>query len=271
MKLDHPFLHRLGGLLSAAAVRAWMGTLDYKVAFYDRTLDPGFPGCRGQKIYLLWHEYILFPLCLRGHCNLAMLLSRHRDAEILAHAAHHLGFDLVRGSTNRGGVAAIRELLRKSQRMHLAITPDGPRGPRRRLARGAVYLASKLGMPLVLLGLGYDRPWRLGSWDRFAMPRPFTRARCVLSPEIQVPAGLDREGVEHFRRRIERLMNRLTVEAETWAESGTRKVGQFHVRRRLAGPLSYTVHAPTRLPSPHGWKKVEEESGHRETAKVPTT
>ena len=241
MKLDHPLINKFGGLLSATAVRAWMNTLDYKVAFYDRTLDPAFSGCQGQKIYLFWHEYILFPLHLRGHCNLAMLLSRHRDAEVLSHVAHHLGFDFVRGSTNRGGVTAMRELLRKSRDMHLTITPDGPRGPRRRLAPGSIYLASKLGMPLVLLGLGFDRPWRVRSWGRFAIPRPFSRARCVLSPEIHVPAGLDRKGLEHYRGRVETLLNRLCDEAEAWAESSTRKINQFAVGRRWARPFSHTV------------------------------
>ena len=106
-----------------------------------------------------------------------MLLSRHRDAEILSHVAYHFGFDFVRGSTNRGGAAALRELLAKSRQMHLTITPDGPRGPRRRMAPGPIYLASKLGLPLVLMGYGYDRPWRLRSWDRFAIPRPCSRAR----------------------------------------------------------------------------------------------
>ena len=232
------FLTGLGGLLATGAVRAWMGTLNYKVAYYDPTADPALPGCRGQKIYLFWHEYILFPFFQRGHCNLAMLLSRHRDAEILSRAAYHMGFGLVRGSTRRGGVAAIRELLRKSKSMHLAITPDGPRGPRRRMASGPVYLASKLGLPVVLLGFGYDRPRRMNTWDRFAVPRPYRRARCVTSPEIDVPPDLDREGREHFRERLEVLLNRLTLEAEAWAESGTRKIGERPIRP-----------GPARLPS----------------------
>ena len=78
-----------------------MSTLDYKAAFYDPTVDPVDPRYRGQKIYIFWHENILFPLYLRGHCNLAMLLSRHRDADILTDVAHHLGFEFVRGSTGR--------------------------------------------------------------------------------------------------------------------------------------------------------------------------
>ena len=238
MKIQSPFLHKLGGLLGSAAVRQWMGTLDYKVAYYDRTVDPIFPECQGQKIYVFWHEYILFPLYLRGHCNLAMLLSRHRDAEILSHAAYHLGFGFVRGSTNRGGVGAIRELLATSRSMHLTITPDGPRGPRRRLAPGCVYLASKLGLPLTVMGYGYDRPWRVRrAWDQFAIPRPHSRARAVTSGEIFVPPNLDRQGLEHYRQRIERLLNRLTAEAETWAKAGTRKMGETRLERQAA-PLS---------------------------------
>jgi lysophospholipid acyltransferase (LPLAT)-like uncharacterized protein len=226
MKLDHPFLTGLGGLLGAKLIRWWMGGLDYRVAFYDPKVDPVNSECRGQKIYIFWHENILFPIYLRGHCQLAMLLSRHRDADILARAAYHLGFECVRGSTYRGGAAALRELLRKSRNKHLTITPDGPRGPRRTLAQGPIYLASKLGLPLVVMGFGYDRPWRTPTWDRFAIPKPFSRARAVVSPEIFIPPDLDRKGVEHYRQQIERLLNHLTNEAETWAESGARREGE---------------------------------------------
>ncbi len=239
MKIQSPFLFGLAGLLGTAAIRAWMGTLECKAACYDRAVDPASPLCRGQKIYIFWHEYILLPLYLRGHCNLTMLLSRHRDAEVLSRVARQLGFAFVRGSTQRGGVAALRELLRQSRRMHLTLTPDGPRGPRRRMAPGPIYLASKLGLPLVVMGFGYERPWRVrGAWDQFAVPRPYSRARAVVSPEVHVPPELDREGLEHFRRRIEALQNRLCSEAEAWAESGAPRAGEFAVEPVLAGPPS---------------------------------
>lgn len=251
MKIRSPFVHALAGLLGAGAVRAWMATLDYRAAFYDPSVDPPRSPPGVQRIYIFWHEYILAPLHMRGHCNLAMLVSRHGDAEILSRAARHLGFACVRGSTNRGGAAALRELFNKSRYMHLTITPDGPRGPRRRLAPGPVFLASKLGMPLVCMGLGYDRPWRLNSWDRFAVPRPGSRARAVVSPEIRLPTELDRDGLEHYRVQMERLLDRMTLEAEAWAEAGTRKIceervlrepvrrprrGRFDVDHPLAGP-----------------------------------
>ncbi|MGO8746823.1 MAG: lysophospholipid acyltransferase family protein [Thermoguttaceae bacterium] len=238
MKIDSSFLNGLGGLLGTAVIRAWMCTLDYKVAYYDPRIDPVFPECLGQRIYLFWHEYILFPLFHRGHCNLAMLLSRHRDAEILSRVARQMGFEFVRGSTKRGGVTALRELLRKSRQMNLTITPDGPRGPRRRMAPGPIFLASKLGLPIVLMGFGYDRPWRVkGAWDQFAIPRPYSRARAVVSGDIFVPAGLDREALEHFRCRIEDLQNRLCDEAESWAAAGTRKPGQLPILPKPRQPF----------------------------------
>ena len=123
-----------------------------------------------------------------------MLLSRHRDADILKELARHLGFEIVRGSTFGGGSSALRRIAAQEPAMNLAITPDGPRGPRRVSAQGPVYLSSKLGMPLVAMGIGYDRPWRLNSWDRFAVPRPFSRARAVLSPQMFIPPDLDRDG-----------------------------------------------------------------------------
>ncbi len=232
LKLLNRFANKMGGLLAASTVRAWMSTLDYRAVFYDPTIDPVDPRYRGQKIYIFWHENILFPLYLRGHCNMAMLLSRHRDADILTEVADHLGFEFVRGSTFGGGTAALRELLRRSRNMNLTITPDGPRGPRRVLAQGPIYLSSKLGMPLVAMGFGYDRPWRLGSWDRFAIPKPYSRARAVVSPAMVIPPNLDREGVEHYRLKVERMLNRLTNEAEAWAESGSPKMGEVPERRQ---------------------------------------
>jgi lysophospholipid acyltransferase (LPLAT)-like uncharacterized protein len=223
---------KLGGLMAAASVRAWMSTLDYKAAFYDPSVDPADRRYRGQKIYIFWHENILFPLYLRGHCDLAMLLSRHRDADILTEVANHLGFEFVRGSTFGGGSTALRELLRKSERMNLTITPDGPRGPRRVLAHGPIYLSSKLALPLVAMGFGYDRPWRARSWDHFAVPKPYSRARAVVSPPVFIPPRLDRDGVEHYRLTVERLLNRLSLEAEAWAEAGTPKIDQVPLRRQ---------------------------------------
>jgi lysophospholipid acyltransferase (LPLAT)-like uncharacterized protein len=238
-----PIATRAAAFLAAGGIRAWMSTLDCRAIYYDPSVDaiytPPPHAKRATRIYVFWHEYILLPLHLRGHCQLTMLLSKHRDADILYRLGHHMGFECVRGSSYRGGASALMELSRVAGDMHVAITPDGPRGPRRELAQGAVFLASRMGLPIVPMGLGYDRPWRLKSWDRFAMPRPFSRARGVVGPEIHIPADLDRAGIETHRVAVERLLNDLTAEAERWAASGERRSGEIVTRRqsRILGPL----------------------------------
>jgi hypothetical protein len=241
MKSRYTLLNKIGGLGVAVFASRWMGTLDYQAAFYDVTADPAHPDFSGPVIFLSWHEYIPIPFYLRGHCNIALLLSMHEDAELLSCAARYMGFQTVRGSTGRGGTTALRELIRKGNRMNLAITPDGPRGPRRRLAPGSIYLSSRLGVPLVAVGYGYDRPWRFNTWDRFALPRPHSRARIVTGPLMQIPPDLDRQGVEHYRHQVETLLNYLTHEAETWAENGTRKTDQRALFRQAAPRRQITI------------------------------
>jgi len=233
----------IGGwsLVSTAAIRQWMGTLDYKVDFSDPEVDPVHPGCRGAKIYVFWHENILMPLYLRGHSNISMLLSRHCDANILDRVARMMGFGVVRGSTFNGGSTALRELAERAAEGNLTITPDGPRGPRRRLAPGCVFLASTLGIPIVAMGMGYDRPWRMGTWDRFALPRPWSRARGVVSRAIAIPPNLDRETLEHYRAGIERLLAHVSNDAEAWATAGTRRAGQRPARKEPSRTASWAA------------------------------
>lgn len=221
------------GSLISVAINQWMSTLDYQVAYYDPIIDPAYQNDGKRRIYIFWHEYLQFLIYLRKHCNIAMLISKHKDADILEQVAYRFGFETVRGSTNRGGVQAIREMMLKGKKEHLTIVPDGPRGPRRMLIPGCVYLASKLQMPLVLLGVGYDRPYRVRSWDRFAIPRWGSRARIIVSGDINIPSDLSREQIEYYRLKIEKLLNYLTEEAENWAESSDRFENESNV---LVGP-----------------------------------
>jgi hypothetical protein len=97
-----------------------------------------------------------------------------------------------------------------------------------------VYTASKLRAPLVPFGIGYDRPWRLSTWDRFAIPRPYSRVRILVGPKTWIPEDLDREELETHRRAVERQLLDLTTEAERWAADGGRRDGQFKCRPRAA-------------------------------------
>src|SRR5713101_1532702 len=199
MKITHPLLTKSLGLFGATVIRALAATLDYRIVYADPLADPIHPRNPGRGIYILWHEYMLLPVGVRGK-GLTVLVSQHRDGELITQVLRHLKFKSIRGSTTRGGVAALRRMLRsdeckvmsdeRNRDSSLILTPDGPRGPRRHLADGAIYLASRLQMPIVCMGFGFDRPWRQKSWDRFAVPRPFFRARAVISSFIDIPTDL---------------------------------------------------------------------------------
>jgi lysophospholipid acyltransferase (LPLAT)-like uncharacterized protein len=258
MKPKTPLAIGAWSLVSTACIRQWMATLDCRVAFGDVEADPVDPGFRGAKIYVFWHENILLPLYLRGHGNISMLLSRHRDADILARVAHMMGFGTVRGSTFQGGSAALRELAARAAAGSLTITPDGPRGPRRRLAAGCVFLASTLGIPIVAMGLGYQRPWRLATWDRFAIPRPWTRARGIISRPLAIPADLDRDGIERHRAGVEQLLRHLSEEAEAWATAGGHRPGETRVRKEPSRVARWAA----ALPGPPGVPLDDELARH---------
>jgi lysophospholipid acyltransferase (LPLAT)-like uncharacterized protein len=234
MKLSNPKINRAGGWLLSQMLDLWMRTLSYRYAFYEHGCDPAQVDFQGPAIFLLWHEYIPFPFYMRPRCKMALLVSQHGDAELLSQAAAFRGFDTVRGSSTRGGAMAIKQLLSSDSETSLCITPDGPRGPRRKLAPGCVFLASRLGLPLIPLGFGYHQPWRYRrAWDQFAIPKPGSRARAIVGPKIVIPADIEREELEHWRTYTEYVLNHVTEAAEQWANDGLSRYGEkpLYVKR----------------------------------------
>ena len=121
----------------------------------------------GELLPLLWHH--------RAQ-GIRILVSEHRDGEIIARVAARLGFGAVRGSTTRGGGRALLGLVRELEGGHdVAVTPDGPRGPAHQYAPGALVAAQRAGVPVVPVGAYASRAWRMRSWDRFMVPQPFAR------------------------------------------------------------------------------------------------
>jgi lysophospholipid acyltransferase (LPLAT)-like uncharacterized protein len=137
------------------------------------------------------------------------------------------------GSSTRGGVRALRQILRQHGQLSLAVTPDGPRGPRREVKSGAIYLASRGGLPIVPIAVGFQRAIRLRTWDRLAMPWPGSKVHCFGGEPIVVPPDLDREGLEDYRTVVQRAMDKLQELAEQTAEN--RQPGFTTYRNGLAG------------------------------------
>ena len=171
-----------------------------------------------RYIYAFFHEVMLFPAYFWAWPEMQILISDHRDGELIAQVVRRLGFGVVRGSTTRGGARALREMERRVVSGHLCVTPDGPRGPRRHVHQGLAYLSSRTGLPIVGAGMAFRGPWRAESWDRFAVPRPFRAAACVVPEAVHVPLDADRETIEACRLEVERRMQEATREAEAWVE-----------------------------------------------------
>ena len=247
MKLDKPWIQKLIGFAASKLGRAGLATMDFRAVSCDPTTDPAHPQCQQRYLYVTWHECIIVGLPLRSHSKMLGIASEHRDGELLNQMATQLGWKMVRGSTTHGSVSALKQLVRERE-CHLNIAPDGPNGPRRELAQGAIYLASKAGLPLVCCAYGFDRPWRTNSWDRCVIPRPFSRARAIYGPPLTIPKKLDRDGLEFHRSAVEKLMNQLTSEAECWAESGETKPNEFRLQKSaIRGQLAKN---PSRFSTP---------------------
>lgn len=222
MKIRRPWLIRTLVMVGYWFVRVLLSTVFCKYWQFGPDLRPANVVKHKRCIYALWHEYTLVPLVRFSHSTARLLVSQHADGMIVAEMCKHLRMGVVRGSTRHNGVQAVRELLRPSRFRSLAVTPDGPQGPRRQAKVGIIYLAARLGWPIIPIGVGYRRPWRLRSWDRFAIPRPFLLTATVTSEAIHVPAGLSREEMEGYRQHLEDVLNALTERAEMAAETGRR-------------------------------------------------
>jgi lysophospholipid acyltransferase (LPLAT)-like uncharacterized protein len=189
-------------------LRTWERTLRYVVE--DRGgLASRPPG--DVAIGAVWHNRLLImPLVLRrflGHRHGAALISASRDGAWIAALVERIGFDVVRGSSSRQGAMAVLQLaeLLASGR-DVVIAPDGPRGPVYELGPGIVLLAQKSGAPVFPLHLEFCSCWRVKSWDRFILPKPFSKVRVILGPPHHVPPTTRDEDFEAERLRLQNAM-----------------------------------------------------------------
>jgi lysophospholipid acyltransferase (LPLAT)-like uncharacterized protein len=167
-------------------------------------------------IFAFWHQRLFALAAIFHHAGFQALVSRHGDGEMLVGLLDGLGIESIRGSTNRGGTQALREILRASQeKIHLAVTPDGPRGPRYSFREGAIYMASRTGLTLYPATVGFAKAFQLPTWDGFLIPRPFTRTLILIEEGIHVPADADRAGIEAVRRQAEETLRRITESVDT--------------------------------------------------------
>jgi len=162
-------------------------------------------------IFCLWHCELLCHMWNFRNLGIVVLISEHGDGEIAARAAESMGYRTIRGSSRRGAERALLSLAREVKNgAHVAVTPDGPRGPAESFAPGALIAAQRSGAPIVLLRAVADRAWRLRSWDRFMIPKPFARLTIYVSAPVTVNASSLRAAAEEAPR-FQALMRSLPL------------------------------------------------------------
>jgi lysophospholipid acyltransferase (LPLAT)-like uncharacterized protein len=160
-------------------------------------------------IYAFWHGGLLALIYTHRRQGIKVLVSTHRDGELVSRVITELGFDAVRGSTTRGGGRALFTLARLREGAPIGVAPDGPRGPSRRVHPGVIYLAQRSGLPIVPLTSAGDPCWRAGSWDRFAVPLPFSSCAIGYGEPLWVPPDARGEDIDRLSEELQDRLNAL--------------------------------------------------------------
>jgi len=214
-------------LRSRAAGAAASGAIAFYIRLIEATSSKAYIGrehtdalLKSDKGFIIafWHSRLLMGAALRGETDkpVKMLISTHRDGEIIARAVKGFGVELIRGSAadpkkpekNKSGAPAVVEMIAALEAGAIVgMTPDGPRGPAEIAKIGAVKLAARTGAPILPGAYSASRGRRLETWDRFLLAAPFSRLAFAARPPIHVEQGTDAAGLEASRLRLEAELN----------------------------------------------------------------
>ena len=163
-----------------------------------------------KKIYCFWHNRILGLAFTQKKRNVGILISSHFDGEIIARIVKRMGYYPLRGSSTRGGATGLLSMLKNEAVRHLAITADGPRGPKGEVKPGVVYLASKSQLPVIPVSFDASNKWVLSSWDNFQIPKPFSKVVVRMGKPINIDKVSDDTQTKEHARRLADAINGLT-------------------------------------------------------------
>jgi hypothetical protein len=184
--------------LTAAAARVVYELMH--MTYRQRQLQPSYHERRraGESVrclYASWHCDLWHLSRALSREGIRVMVSEHRDGELVARVLAGIGYRPLRGSSTHGGARALRDMTRlaRSGDGDLAVTVDGPRGPAREPKEGILFAASRAQLPIVPVGLAVDRAWRARSWDRMIIGKPFAHAVMAFGEELRPPPGAERE------------------------------------------------------------------------------
>ncbi len=171
---------------------------------------------RQNKNFVLafWHGSMLLPWYLFKNKNFVALTSQSKDGDLLARILKRWNYDVVRGSSSKGGEVALGIMVDYAKnKSSIAITPDGPKGPPHQFKAGAVIIAKRSGLPVVLAAVGVKRKRNLKSWDSFEIPKLFSPANVLFSEPMYVDEKLNHDEISQAIKNCEIKLNELSFKA----------------------------------------------------------
>ena len=171
-------------------------------------------------IYSFWHNRIFAGTYFFRERGIVIITSQSFDGEYIARFIQRFGYGAVRGSSTRGGVGALVEMIRLSKKgLPMGFSVDGPRGPKYVAKTGAVLLAKKTGNPLMPFVFECEKFWTLNNWDKLQIPKPFTRAKLFIGSPIYVAKEADEAEIENKRLELQKKLDEATANGEQWRNS----------------------------------------------------
>lgn len=208
---------RLISLAFTSLIRLIGFTLRFEIENQDVT-DGALSGGR-QPIYCFWHDRIIPSTYFFRNRKIIVMTSRSFDGECIARTIVSLGYGASRGSSSRGGVGALIDMIKFMKAGYpCAFTVDGPRGPRYEAKSGPCLLAKKTGNPLIPFSVEVERFWTVGSWDRLQVPRPFSKAKLIYGNPIAVDPNATDDDIESVREELQSELLRLVEKGREWRE-----------------------------------------------------
>jgi hypothetical protein len=171
-------------------------------------------------IYTFWHNRIFLGTYFFRRRGIVVITSQSFDGEYIARFIQRFGYGAVRGSSTRGGVAALVEMIRLMRAgLPMGFSIDGPKGPKYVAKIGACLLAKKTGNPMMPFVVEPEKFWQVKSWDNLQIPKPFSRARLMIAEPIYVPKDSDDEALESKRQELQQSLDELVARGEQWRKS----------------------------------------------------
>jgi len=175
----------------------------------------------GGKILAGWHGQTFLPAIHFRDKGIWTIISLSRDGEMQYRIFKRFGFNIIRGSTGRNGIRAAVEAMRKLREgCSMAFTPDGPRGPTRKVQDGILHMAQKTGVAIIPCGNSACKAWRAKSWDRYMIPKFGSKALMLFGPPIYIDPKSGEDGLNEARAQLEAEIDRLQDQADREMGSG---------------------------------------------------